>query len=528
MTENKIKKNKIKISKKLIFFALGLALYWVVFLWGFWTQGINALGMNAALHLVLFLGFFVYAIKNKIVKKSVNLKSVYAWLIPVFLIALSFALFENPFIKAINFFILPLILAVFISYTLVIANSEQKEWHWSLNYLAKLFFNNFHYFTKIIQAVKLMNNFLFLNLFSKKNKIRDIFFGLLIFFLIAFLVVIPLLKSVDPVFSEKMSYLTDWFFDIFSFKYVLKLIFFLIISLFMLDLLITWKSKSAFRIFSWRKFLEMKPKKQEIDQNKLNQKQETKSIIAGIVLGGIFLIYLLFIFIQINHLFLKELPVEFSETERLVKSGFWQLFFLSMINAFLFFLFYKKTSKLTQTILLFFSLGSLLLIFSAGWRMYLYIIFYGLSYEKFFASYTVIYSIILFNWLIASLFSKKRKDIFKFLVFSFLWLYAITTVLPIEKIIFNSNVALTQKEDSRINLYELKMLSADVYSDVKNYRNDQEWQDKWQIWLINQEIKSKEKNIWEKNLTDFLNQGNFSDKSVEELEEERREAWKRR
>jgi hypothetical protein len=215
------------------------------------------------------------------------------------------------------------------------------------------------------------------------------------------------------------------------------------------------------------------------------------------------------------------LPFDFKETENLVKSGFWQLFFLSVINIAIYFFTYRKTNLMVQWILTGFTVTSLLLLSSAGYRMGLYTTHYGFSYEKFFASYTVLYCAILFIWLISRLFIKKRSNIVKFLVVLFLWMYAVITVLPVEQFILRSNVSFAKLEQSRIRLFELTMLSPDVLSLVKKYESQgllkennnylvrensvkSEEQYDWIPWIEKQEKKVEDKKWYERNIMNIL------------------------
>jgi hypothetical protein len=225
--------------------------------------------------------------------------------------------------------------------------------------------------------------------------------------------------------------------------------------------------------------------------------------------------------VQLNRLWVGSLPFDFKETENLVKSGFWQLFFLSLINILIYFYTYRKTSPLVQRILTAFTAASLLLLVSAAYRMGLYVAYYGLSYEKFFASYTVIYCAILFIWLIMRLFIKQRSNIVKFLIILFLWMYALVTVFPVEQFILRANVALVRLPESRIRLFELTMLSPDALFLVKEYQQQGLLQEKagylsrekmsesadkfnWNPWIERQEKRISAKNWYEKNLMNVL------------------------
>jgi hypothetical protein len=226
--------------------------------------------------------------------------------------------------------------------------------------------------------------------------------------------------------------------------------------------------------------------------------------------------------VQINRLWVGDLPFDFKETENLVKSGFWQLILLSIINILIYFSTYKRTIAIVQKILAAFTVASLFLLISAGYRMGLYVTYYGFSYEKFFASYTVIYCSILLIWLVSRLFAEKRANILKFVLFLFLWMYAIATVSPVEQFILRTNVALKSNiEESRIRLFELTMLSPDVLSLVKEYEQQgllkenagylarekevkSEKQFDWEPWIERQEKTISDKVWYEKNLMNVV------------------------
>lgn len=149
--------------------------------------------------------------------------------------------------------------------------------------------------------------------------------------------------------------------------------------------------------------------------------------------------------------------------------GFWQLFLLTILNILFYVGIYKKYTKNVQGILVVFTLSSLLLIASAGYKVFMYVTDYGLSYEKFFAFYTVIFCVMVFAWFI-SLFvrrGKERVNIICSLAFMALWMYAFATIIPLEKFIFNTNLKLTQQENSRVDINELKMLGFDALSVVE-------------------------------------------------------------
>src|SRR3989344_7554171 len=82
---------------------VGLAAFWVIFLWNFWDKWIYALGINAFVFGSLFFGFFVWVL----FKKGGYLKEDLVWIVPLSLIIISFLLYDNPFVKVVTLFVWP-------------------------------------------------------------------------------------------------------------------------------------------------------------------------------------------------------------------------------------------------------------------------------------------------------------------------------------------------------------------------------------------------------------------------------------
>lgn len=452
-----------------------LSAYFVIFLWNFWEDFIEVLGFNMTVFIVGFLVVFFLSTGANAFRKN------YFWVMPLLLIALSFSLWENPFLKVINFIMLPFLLSIFFAYAL----SPKREL--SFNFMALGVLERVLTLVKIPEAIKMI--FGIGNFKNDKFKfLSRIAFGIILFLLIAFSVIIPLLSSADPEFARMMRGILDWIEKVFSFKYINRIIFAIL---------------SAIIAISY--FLSFAKKNSAVSEGEIKEKEnkELDPIVSGIVLGGVLFIYLLFLYTQLAQLWVSQLPINFQETERLVKSGFWQLFTLSILNIFFFFIYFKKTNKTIQNILKLFMLASLFLLFSAAHRMFLYVFYYGLSYEKFFASYAVIYFILIFIWLFYQLFRDKNGQIFKFLVYSLLWMYAVLTVMPVERMIFSANVQLSTRPDSRIKLNELQMLSYDAMPLVVAYNKDGEWQKDWCDWGYYEIKKIRDKKWYEKNFSNY-------------------------
>jgi len=444
--------------------SLLISLFWVLFLWNFWVRGVYAIGLNASIFLTLLFILFNNLDKNK---KLFSRRNV-VWLLPIFLIFLSFAVYENPFIKIINIFVLPVLLAIFINFSLTPDNHKA---YWSLNFLFRLLSKIFTPLAKLVASIQAWGHMLRLPA-GPRPVFKKVIFGLALFILLAFMIVIPLLASADPDFAILLDNIFQWLARIISAEIFMKILVFFIFSLFLYAFFLDWQ----------------KPLRQV---DKSNDNNRTDAIVPGIVIGGILVLYLLFLWIQFGRLWVNVLPVNFKDVEVLVKSGFWQLMFLSFLNIAIFFFTYGRTNSMVQRILKLFTIASLFLLASAGYRMFLYVVFYGFSYEKFFASYAVLYCGLLFFYLIIKMLGSSRLDVIKFSVFLFLWMYGLVNIFPVEQFILRTNVVLAANVNSRLDLYESKILSADVLGYIERYgqedfmkinRHDDDPVD-WPAWI---------------------------------------------
>lgn len=473
-------------QKKRMLFSIAVSLFWVLFMWNFWDRGVYVLGINLSVYFLLLLSFFGFAFKDQKVFAKRNL----FWLVPIIMLILSYGIYENTFLKIVNIVVLPMLFTIFFNYSLL---EDRQKRHWTLEFFLVLLFGKlFQPLRKISESIGLHAKLIDSKKY-KKGTASKIIIGLILFVVVAGLVIIPLLSAADPIFEEKMAGIYGWFKDIISVSLVMKFFVFYFLTVFFGAVYLGWKQHLNF------------------DKDEKGEKKRD-SIIAGILLGGVLLLYLLFLWVQFGRLWVGVLPLEFREVELLVKSGFWQLMLLSIINILIFIYYYRKTNKTVQNILSAFTIASLLLLFSAGWRMGLYVVFYGLSYEKFFASYTVLYCTILYLWLMYKVFSQKRVDIIKFLLFLFLWMYAILNIFPLEQFIIRTNVRLARLENSRIDMYESKILSADVLGYIKENKDqgfmkvnnkDDDTVD-WSEWITNQEDIVSSKKWYEVNISNIV------------------------
>ncbi len=425
--------------------ALILGAYWVLTHWGFWTRGIYALGLNAS----AFCFSLLLLVCRDSDTSTFSWRGKTEWLIPLALIALSFALYENPFFKLIALFVFPT--ALLFYKTLWMTEDHPRE-SWGFLYVMQVFLlafcGSFQWLGVASYQIRMYC--------AEKMRIEvqlagRILLGVASFAVVA-AVVIPLLMAADSVFGERIESVLLYLETFISLSFVMKLFVALLIASFTMAFAILWAGKIAV------------PGEARVSS--------LDSLVAGIVVAGLLAVYLLFLSVQLERLFVSELPMEFLKTESLVKSGFWQLFFVSAINVSLFVFMYRKTNQTVEYLLRVFASASLLILASAAHRMLMYVYYYGFSYEKFYALYTVLYCAILLGILVLVAFSPKRHEPVRIGFGLLIWMFGIVSVFPTERFILESNLILAKQDGSRIRLSEMQMLSTDVLSAVSRYRSN--------------------------------------------------------
>lgn len=443
------------LSSKTLF-ALLISLFAVFSHWGFWDIGVYALGWNST---VTYLCLLVLLLHDK---PFIKFRENWAWLVPIIFMALSFGLYENPWLKVISMLVLPISIGVFLSYSHTV--DRQQQW-WSSRFLAWLGLTALTVIPQWPRASAHLRSAVSNQVDSSKVSILKRVARSLAILIPLLFIILALLSSADQRFDQLLEQAFQAIGDMLNFSIFAKLLF----------VIIFWVSVvAALNVFY-----------QPFNHEQRSVHRSVDNVTAGIVLLTILGVYIAFLSLQVEYLLVDQLPIEFGDTERLVKSGFWQLFFLSIINVGLFYWVYRNTVVWLQWLLSLYLLASALILLSAAWRMGLYVYYYGLSYEKFFASYTTLYALGLFAFLGFCLLAKKRQDLVKAVVFSALWMFSLATVSPIERLIFSANVKLSKQVDSRVDLYHLSYLSADVLSDAFNAFEKGYFQNSgpWSVWL---------------------------------------------
>jgi hypothetical protein len=187
----------------------------------------------------------------------------------------------------------------------------------------------------------------------------------------------------------------------------------------------------------------------------------------GIVFCMVGLTYLLFLAFQVKQIFGAPAAISFRGYEALAKKGFWQLLVLTALNIGLVIQTYGRLAKFGSVSLRVFTLLSTLLLGTAGHRLGSYVFFFGLSYEKWYACYTVLFCALVFALLacyqwkpstINSRFEHPMKAVLLLLV----WMYGMVSIVPVGSSIVLLNRQFSLHRESGIDHEELSYLGADA------------------------------------------------------------------
>ena len=426
------------ISNRALFWVLLFSVLSVWSHWNLFTTGVYALGVNATL---FWMGI---AVCLYLTDSSYRIKHDWPWLIPLILIGVSFSLYENPWMKLISLLLLPIAVGIFVSYSQM-QNRKQILWNAQMVLLLwQRLFKPIISFGEV--AMSLFHRTISKDEGVQKGFAKRVTQGVLLLIPLGAGVIL-LLSSADDAFSQAVSQVLDNLFRVVNWTTLSKLCLSFFLSVLLLAMRLRWSEMT-------------KPRQL------MGPPAPVDGVIAGIVLSGLLSIYVVFLYLQLDHLVIGTLPELYWEAERMVKSGFWQLFVLAILNTALFFIVYKKTGQTAQVVLKIFIIASSLLMVSAAWKVWLYSYTFGFSYEKYFALYTALFGLGVLMYLIVASFARARQNVVRVIVFAALWGYGVATVTPIEKIIFHANVYLAKQDNTRITLNQLTQLSMDILPDV--------------------------------------------------------------
>ena len=384
---------------------------------------------------IVYLIFFMYLLYLK----NTNVLKTWIYSIPILLIILSFSIYEAPYTNIISFIILPFIMGF---YHIMHHVDDVSIW----NKTANVFEMMLKTVLKMIPTSVVIDDIS--TLISSDNKemkakIGNIIKGIVLF-IIASCVIIPLLSFANMHFEEFINIVFEHIYDYISLESIIKFVISIIVSIILYTVFIKWNAKISYV---------------ELPKEHYNTTTISTFIICLIALYVLFTVFQL---IDFKTYFIIQ---DFSTVEMIAKTGFWSLFIVSMINMFLInTIEYSKKENSMDILMKVFIVISSVIMLSGAIKILFYIFLYGLSYEKFYVLMTVIYSIILYIYLLYYIFIRPKNStpmLYKPFIIA-LWTYASIAILPIDIIIYKANMLLKTHPNTRINIEELSALSYDV------------------------------------------------------------------
>ncbi|WXR60867.1 DUF4173 domain-containing protein [Peptostreptococcaceae bacterium AGR-M142] len=446
----------IKDKKKTIIISLILS---IIFRYFFLN---NYLGIS----MPIFIGIIIFSIHNIFPKFYANLKNNLdhlIFLIPIIALSLTFAIYNNEYLKFYNIIIL---IFLIYSYFLFIKNKSNKlniEFFVDLGekFLESIFLGFIYIFPFLKEISKSINR-------PKKelsSTKKQIFIGILISIPILF-ILISLLASADSIFL----YYTKEFFNLFSNLNIninfptetlfVIVIFFLLIFGFILSLDIKDQS-TGYKIEEKEKLTQLKKLEFKIP-----------SITSSTILISINIVYLIFTIVQFSYLYAgnTNLPnnMNFSEYAR---RGFFELVFLTIINQIILSFCMKysdKSNKKISTLLNYlYSILILLtfnMLFSAAYKMNLYQNAYGFTRLRIGVfAFIILFALILSINFVAIW--RRNIPVVKLVLISTLLVYTSFNYVNVDKIIAKNNIEVYKKTNI-IDINYLKKLSIDCHLEL--------------------------------------------------------------
>lgn len=485
--------------KKIVLGVIALSIVHSILFWG------QNLGVSVVLFTICELLLIVYSLKNK---NKVKNSKAFLLCIPITLISLSYAIFNNVFFNIMNFFVIIVLTSIMIIWAIY---GEFKIG----NIITRSFMLIFKPIIYIPEAIKLI----FTNIYTRKNNIeikskekitenkvfRQIILGLIISIPLL-IIILALLISADSIFAQILNPLKQLIMNIFNIGFWLSM-YFRIIACIIVSIYIM-------------AFICNILKTDTEDKNVIKAAGiKMQNITVNTVLTVLNIVYFLFTVIQFTYLFMQiGIAGEFNYAEY-ARRGFFQLMIVTIINLIIILVTNankrettKFTNNYTKVMNLFLIIFTVVMICSSFLRMYLYEQEYGYTFLRLMVFFILATELALIIPTVVYVFNKKVK-LLKCYIIIFAIMYTLINFTNVDKTIArrnvdryiaNSNINLDSKEEA-IDFYYLKKLSIDAIPDIiRLYENTDDESLKIQIKeYLNKKykkVKNKETNFQEFNL----------------------------
>lgn len=338
--------------------AIIFAIWFVILFFG------KSIGLSMLLFLIPFSYFFIYILEKN---GKINNSKAKFLLIPIFLLSSTYFLFDNHFFNHINLIVIPIL---FCFHILCLLNEKFEISRNIIRKIAGLFFEPLNYIKESIgKFFEEVNNKLKINAESSKNEtIKKVIKSLLITTPIV-LIIIILLSTADEIFAnvfkeiiEKINFLLTY---INLSTVLIKIIYIVIVFSYLIGVFY---------------YICIKYEDYKQINNKIIKKYDDFTI--KMILISLNIIYLIFCYIQIKSLFMRNTTLNYAQYAR---QGFFQLMVVSIINLITILIAKRKendSSKLINYMCLIMIALTFIIVISAGTRMYFYESAYGYTFFR--------------------------------------------------------------------------------------------------------------------------------------------------
>lgn len=322
-------------------------------------------GKSIGLSMTLFIvpiTYYIISILDK--NKRIANPKAKVLIIPIALLSSTYFIFNNNFFNTINIFIIPTLLI------LMILSLFNEKFEFGINLVNKIFEILFVPISFIGETFeKLRNSFeekFKINIDSRKEqKIKKVFKAICITIPIV-LVIIVLLSSADEIFA-----------DIFTriFENMIRAIGKIKISTTLTRIILIICSFIYLLCF----FDYITSRYEKYEETEVKKKKSKDNFTIKMILTALNIIYLVFCYIQIKSLFMKNVDIDYANYAR---QGFFQLMIVSFINLITILIAKKsetinETSKYINTMSLLMIGFTFIILISSVVRMYFYESAYG-------------------------------------------------------------------------------------------------------------------------------------------------------
>lgn len=356
-------------------------------------------------------------------KNKIKNKKGFFLIIPIILLSSTYFIFANTTFYIANIFII-----IILNLTMYAIAITPK------NYLRGYIVNSFELLKNTITGCKegidytkekSKENIKIKNKIEKEN-VKKIAISLLIVFAVVG-VVIGLLISADSIFANIFENIANVFKNInisSTLRFVIRLVLIVVAYILILSFILKLNKEYNYQA-----------KELKTNNNKY-------AFTIKLLLIALNIVYLVFCFIQIESLFAKiNIDTDFNYASY-VRTGFFQLMFVSFINFAVILLsnkFNENKEKSIKILNLFLVIFTIIIAISSMYRMYMYQMEFGLTYLRMFVYIILITEILTFVPITIYIFYEK----FDFMKCSFvicICIYCTINFINIERIIVDTNV----------------------------------------------------------------------------------------